>query len=70
MGIATAALDQPGDEVGLMAEPRQIGNNEPQKGWFWRMVLDSRNWPAIWSGGPFSIEKTFGGQRGASTITT
>ncbi|WP_156042039.1 hypothetical protein [Bradyrhizobium sp. URHD0069] len=27
-GIATAALDQPGDEVALMAEPNQIGNDE------------------------------------------
>jgi hypothetical protein len=27
-GIATAALDQPGDEVALMAEPSQIGNDE------------------------------------------
>jgi hypothetical protein len=26
-GIATAALDQPGDEVALMAEPNQIGND-------------------------------------------
>jgi len=26
--IATAALDQPGDEVALMAEPSQIGNDE------------------------------------------
>jgi hypothetical protein len=28
-GIDTAALDQPGDEVALMAEPVQIGNDEP-----------------------------------------
>jgi hypothetical protein len=28
-GIDTAALDQPGDEVGLMAEPVAISNNEP-----------------------------------------
>jgi hypothetical protein len=27
--IDTAALDQPGDEVGLMAEPGGIGNDEP-----------------------------------------
>ena len=27
-GIDTAALDQPGDEVALMAEPSQIGNDE------------------------------------------
>jgi hypothetical protein len=27
--IDTAALDQPGDEVALMAEPVQIGNVEP-----------------------------------------
>ena len=27
--IDTAALDQPGDEVGLMAEPGAIGNDEP-----------------------------------------
>jgi hypothetical protein len=27
-GTATAALDQPGDEVALMAEPGQIGNDE------------------------------------------
>jgi hypothetical protein len=27
--IDTAALDQPGDEVALMAEPREIGNVEP-----------------------------------------
>jgi hypothetical protein len=29
MDIDTAALDQPGDEVALMAEPSQIGNDEP-----------------------------------------
>jgi hypothetical protein len=28
-GIDTAALDQPGDEGGLMAEPSRIGNVEP-----------------------------------------
>jgi hypothetical protein len=28
-GIDTAALDQPGDEAGLMAERRRIGNDEP-----------------------------------------
>jgi hypothetical protein len=28
MDIATAALDQPGDEFGLMAEPSAIGNDE------------------------------------------
>jgi hypothetical protein len=28
-GIDTAALNQPGDEVGLMAEPEAIGNDEP-----------------------------------------
>jgi hypothetical protein len=28
-GIDTAALDQPGDEVALMAEPGLIGNDEP-----------------------------------------
>jgi hypothetical protein len=28
-GIDTAALDQPGDEVGLMAEPVAISNDEP-----------------------------------------
>ncbi|HYS46903.1 MAG TPA: hypothetical protein VEM35_10705, partial [Rhizomicrobium sp.] len=27
-GIDTAALNQPGDEVALMAEPSQIGNDE------------------------------------------
>ena len=27
--IDTAALDQPGDEVALMAEPGLIGNDEP-----------------------------------------
>jgi hypothetical protein len=30
-GIDTAALDQPGDEVALMAEPSRIGNDEPRK---------------------------------------
>jgi hypothetical protein len=30
-GIATAALDQPGDEAALMAEPSGIGNDEPRK---------------------------------------
>jgi hypothetical protein len=29
MGIDTAALDQPGDEVALMAERSRIGNDEP-----------------------------------------
>jgi hypothetical protein len=28
-GIDTAALDQPGDEAALMAEPGRIGNDEP-----------------------------------------
>ena len=28
--IDTAALDQPGDEVALMAEPSRIGNDEPR----------------------------------------
>jgi len=29
-GIDTAALDQPGDEAALMAEPSRIGNDEPR----------------------------------------
>jgi hypothetical protein len=29
MDIDTAALDQPGDEAGLMAERSRIGNDEP-----------------------------------------
>jgi hypothetical protein len=33
-GIDTAALDQPGDEVALMAEPNQIGNDEP-----WNLIV-------------------------------
>jgi hypothetical protein len=30
MDIDTAALDQPGDEVGLMADRKPIGNDEPR----------------------------------------
>jgi len=36
--VDTAALDQPGDEAGLMAEEAEIGNDEPSHGLHGRMA--------------------------------
>jgi hypothetical protein len=38
-GIDTAALDQPGDEVALMAEQSRIGNDEP-----WNRFVRHMSW--------------------------
>jgi hypothetical protein len=36
--VDTAALDQPGDEAGLMAEDAEIGNDEPSHDLHGRMA--------------------------------